>query len=204
MAATGGADASTPNLPSCSVCLRTIAITAGGLIRQHGPVSSRCPGSRRPPVSPFPAVPQPLQRPSTALRDQEPEEAEDPSSSPSFPLPHCSVGKILKRLPKASRGEAGKKFATILDAVVSKNDHASWVRLLYFSTRCLGRPDRGGRRRSLATAVNRQLREEADPPPGLGLALSSIWQHACLQSLKRVISKELLDWPALTTHWPHE
>ena len=71
-------------------------------------------------------------------------------------------------MPKASRGEAGKKFATILDAVVGKNDHASWVRLLYFSTRCLGRPDRGGRRRSLATAVNRQLREEADPPPGLG------------------------------------
>ena len=89
------------------------------------------------------------------------------NGAPSL-LPHRSFGRILKRLPKASRGEAGQKFATILDAVAVKNDHASWVRLLYFSTRCLGHLDRGGCRRSLAIAVNKQLREEADPPPGLG------------------------------------
>ena len=35
----------------CSVCFRPIAVTAAGMIRIHGPVRARCPGSRRPPVS---------------------------------------------------------------------------------------------------------------------------------------------------------
>ena len=35
----------------CSVCFRPIAVTAAEMIRIHGPVRARCPGSRRPPVS---------------------------------------------------------------------------------------------------------------------------------------------------------
>ena len=53
------------------------------------------------------------------------------------------------------------------EAVVRKNDHISWNRLLCFSRRCLRHPDRGECRRSLATAINNQLRDEADPPPAL-------------------------------------
>ena len=53
--------------------------------------------------------------------------------------------KILKRLPKASREFSAKKFAAILDAVVTKNDPASWDRLLRFNTRCLRQPRRGRR-----------------------------------------------------------
>ena len=73
--------------------------------------------------------------------------------------------KTIKRLPKPSRECAARKFAAILGAVVDKNDHTSWLRLLRFSARCLRHPERGGGRQSLASAVNRQLREEVDPPP---------------------------------------
>ena len=56
------------------------------------------------------------------------------------------------------------KLATILEDVVSKNDVTAWERLLHFSVRCLRTPARCGRNWSLATLVNRQLREEEDPP----------------------------------------
>ena len=46
--------------------------------------------------------------------------------------------------------------------VVDKNDYTSWVRLLRFTASCLRYPGRGGRGSSLATAVNRQPREETD------------------------------------------
>ena len=68
-------------------------------------------------------------------------------------------------LLKASREPSGKKLAIILNAIVRKNDLSSWERLLRFGTRCLRRPSRGGRNWSLATAINKQLQEEADPPP---------------------------------------
>ena len=47
---------------------------------------------------------------------------------------------------------------------VRVNDHASWDRLLRFSSRCFRVPARGGHRRSLATAINRQLSDEVDYP----------------------------------------
>ena len=126
--------------PSCSVCLRQIAVTNAGLVRQHGPVTSWCPGSRRPPafLSSTGSQQHPQQQLLEAPRQ---EELASPPSEPSLP-PRVS-GKIIK------------------------NDHTSWVRLLRFSERCLRHPGRGGCRRSLATAVNRKLRDEADPPPSL-------------------------------------
>ena len=36
----------------CSVCRRPVSITAAGLVRVHGPVRSRCPGSRCAPLTP--------------------------------------------------------------------------------------------------------------------------------------------------------
>ena len=147
----------------CSVCHRSIAVTSAGLVRQHGPVFSRCPESRQPPavgattsISPA-SDQQPLSPGGTSVEDLE----------PCLSLPPRSTVKFLKCLPRASREQAGKKLAAILDGVVSRNDYASWERLLLFSTRCFRHPGRGGRRWSLASAVNRQLCEEADPPPSL-------------------------------------
>ena len=79
-----------------------------------------------------------------------------------MPFPATKVYcEVLKCFSMASREQAGKKLATILDCIVSRNDHASWEHLLLFSTRCFRHPGREGRRWSLASAVNRQLREEA-------------------------------------------
>ena len=64
----------------------------------------------------------------------------------------------------ASRDQAGLKLATILEAVFSRNDVPAWERLLHFRTRCLRVPTRCGHRWSLASQVNKQLREEEDPP----------------------------------------
>ena len=54
------------------------------------------------------------------------------------------------------------KLATILEAVSRDNDHAAWDRLLRFCSRCFRSPPRGGHRRSLAMAINRQLSEETN------------------------------------------
>ena len=34
----------------CAVCLRSISVTSAGLVRQHGPLHARCPGSCQPPT----------------------------------------------------------------------------------------------------------------------------------------------------------
>ena len=107
------------------------------------------------------AVPRPPHQRSLVAEGQD----ERPTLSPDSVLPPRLSGKAIKRLPKASRECAARKFAEILGAVVDKNDHTSWTHLLHFSSRCLGHPERGGGRQLLATAVNRQIREEVDPPP---------------------------------------
>jgi hypothetical protein len=140
--------------PSCSVCFRPMTVTAAGLIRQHGPLCARCPGSR--------LILSPLRCHSQR------HVVKEPSIHlllllvfPCLPRWTSSV-KILKRIPKASRLLAGRKLASILEAIVGKNDHDSWDRLFRFSSRCLRATKRGGQRRSLATVVNRQLEEESD------------------------------------------
>ena len=67
----------------------------------------------------------------------------------------------------------GKEVATILGAVVDKNDHTSWVHLLCFSLRCLRHPECEGGRQSLALAVNRQLKEEVDQTPTVSSSLAT-------------------------------
>ena len=143
---------------SCAVCHRAIALTRAGVIRQHGPVVSHCPGSGRPPAIPPPSGP-----PS---HDSSQTQADSTHLPLTTTLPPRPTVKILKSFPQASRELSGKKLATILEAVVKNNDHNSWNRLFGFSARCLRHPSsaRGGRRWSLAMAVNSQLREEAAPP----------------------------------------
>ena len=62
---------------------------------------------------------------------------------------------------------AATKLARVLEDISEKNDSGSWSRLFKFSRRCLAVPRRGGRRRNLASTVNTQLQEEAEPPSNI-------------------------------------
>ena len=82
-----------------------------------------------------------------------------------YTIRDSSRTRILKRIPRASRHLAATKLASILDDVTEKNDFSSWDRLFAFSSRCFAATKRGGQRRSLAAAVNKQLRDELVSAP---------------------------------------
>ena len=69
---------------------------------------------------------------------------------------------ILKRIPRLSRPSAARKFAAIVEQVVSRNDVPAWDRLLQFPRRCLRLPQRGGKRWNLASLINKQVSEESN------------------------------------------
>ena len=151
-----------PSSAACAVCRRTISVTAAGVVRVHGPVTLRCPGSRR-----LPTTTEALASSSVSRGLQHDEPVTHPSQpllDASFPLPPRCEFRVIKRIPRASRALAGSKLASILDAVTRENDHASWNRLLRFCSRCFKVPSRGGHRRSLVAAIARQLDEETDDP----------------------------------------
>ena len=171
---------------ACAVCRRIISLTAAGVVRLHGPVASRCPGSRRPPTTTEALLSSSFSRglqrddqgrqltTTEALLSSSPSrglQRDDPGGQPSQPPleallplpPRCEV-RITKRIPRASRAQTGTKLASILEAVTRANDHASWDRLLRFCSRCFKVPCRGGHRRSLVAAIAKQLGEEADGP----------------------------------------
>ncbi len=85
--------------------------------------------------------------------------SQGPTDTQQCPFPLKCSAKILKRIPRSSREQAASKLAMILDAIVSNID-----RLLQFSARCFHVPAKRAKRCSLASMVNRQLREQADPP----------------------------------------
>ena len=150
-------DESAINLqPSCSVCLRPIITMAAGVVRQNGPVKSRCPGSRQPPRTSC----TPGQLPSKS-NNQDAKDVTDVMPPLDPHLKKVSVW-VLKHLSKAFRGCAARKLAGIVEAVVRDNDYASWVHLFRFTNRCLRHPWKEERGSSLATMVNRQLRELRD------------------------------------------
>ena len=68
---------------------------------------------------------------------------------------------MLKRIPRLSRITAARKLAIIINSVVSKNDLASWSRLLRFPKSCFSRPRRAGKRWKLSQLVNNQVTEES-------------------------------------------
>ena len=150
-----------------SVCLRTFCVTSAGLVRMHGPQCRRCPGSNRSPEQPEPGSPQPPLSPlsqESGARLAPPPQAPIPFQQDSFSFK--PLGKILKRIPRASRGQAGSKLTLVLNAIVNKNNQAAWRRLLLLCPRCLQVPQRQPRDRhsTLASRVNKQLQEEVDPP----------------------------------------
>ena len=84
------------------------------------------------------------------LMEGAPEEAWDPGPRGASPMAHgrdhhCSElplspiasVRVLKRIPRTCRDQAGLKPATVLEGVVSKNDVPAWERVLHFGTRCL-------------------------------------------------------------------
>ena len=144
---------------ACSACRRVFTLTKTGLVRTHGPVGNRCSGSPVPPASNSSATPpseKAQQRPDPPVQGKK----EDPQRPPNR-----SDVKILKRIPHSSREVAAKRLASVVEAIVAKNDQASWNRLLRFATRCLRAPKRGGRRWNMAREINEQIRAESDPPP---------------------------------------
>ena len=75
-----------------------------------------------------------------------------------------SKNKILKRIPRASRGLAAKKLTSLLDSVVANNNSSSWLRLLHFAQCSLQIPVRQKEKLSLASIVNKQIRNGCLPP----------------------------------------
>ena len=110
-----------------------------------------------------------------------------PSVDPFF---HPASVRVMKRIPRSSRNCAATKLAAILVDVVVKNNVESWSRLFNFSSRCLVIPRRGGRRRSLVTLINAQLREERDPIPSQFLRPSN---QDCPSALAKRVSSKLED-----------
>ena len=79
---------SSGSVPSCPVCRRTIAVTAAGLLRQHGPVSARCPGSRQPPAAPIDVSSQPVNSaPSYSASTGHEANFDDEAATPHTPPP---------------------------------------------------------------------------------------------------------------------
>ena len=72
------------------------------------------------------------------------------------------TGRLLKRIPKASRGPVAGKLTAILNRVVSSNSFESWESLLCFPRRYLGLPKRGGRRWNLSKQINHRLIGDGD------------------------------------------
>lgn len=136
-------------------------MTSEGLVRAHGPVSNRCAGSNNRPAPPDTGDSSSQSTVSVAVTS--PTSNSEPPSS-QFSLRQVPQVRILKRIPRASREQSLKKLASILEGVVSSNCPRAWERLFHLSARCLRVPARSGRRWSLATMINKQLREEEDPP----------------------------------------
>ena len=126
---------------------------------------------------------QPLLPPTTPLtadaNGQDPQLIPVPGPFLSDSLLHLfrrssTSAKVVKRIPRASRYFAATKLAHVLDGITEHNDASSWDRLFRFSFHCLALPKRGGRRRSLASALNEQLRAEADPAPATSQSLRQL------------------------------
>lgn len=159
-----------------------------GLVRTHGPVDSHCPGSRPPPAPRGDAPQFRSSAPQAGPVLPDPGEGEDPLHS--HPLRHST--KVLKRIPHCSQECAAKKLASLVDAVVARNDQPSWNRLLQFPARCLCAPKRGGCRWNTIRDINGQIRAESDPPPAVPHHQPHQKHHDPLESLRKGTSPGLL------------
>jgi len=71
---------------------------------------------------------------------------------------------MLKRIPKCARPAVSNLLIKLIQNVLSSpSTEASWTKLLYFSTACLAKPDRGGISRSLTTKQIRLYCTQVEP-----------------------------------------
>ena len=168
-------------------------MTRAGLVHIHGPIGNLCPGSQC-----LPAASAYSSSSSTALPSSAPQSPPSSSLSGITDLPPRPAVKILKRVPHASCEVAAKKLATVVGNVVNCNDHGSWVRLQRFPARCLRVPQRGGRRRNLASQVILQVSEKSDPPaqPPCKCPLKSNCSDDNLPPLRILLQRDTMQ------HWP--
>ena len=141
---------------SCFHCKRSMPLRLDGNVRIHGPFNDRCRGSGQPPDQPEASFQADLTNnhsPSSASQNTSTASTSEPDSRYSF-SPGRFSGRVLKRIPKASRVCTAKKLKELLSAITDANDKPSWERLLLFPSRCLIAPKRGGHRRNLASIVN--------------------------------------------------
>ena len=94
----------------CSVCHRVMPLTRAGLVRVHGPVGNRCPGSRFPPALSGLSPPStaPVTAPAPSSPPALPSQNQEPEASCLFGLPH--LVKTVKRIPRASRDVAARNL----------------------------------------------------------------------------------------------
>ena len=131
----------------CSVCRRDRPLLTNGTVKIHGPVDDRCLGSRKSPqVHSEESNNVPRSPVSNGLAQPPSSHSGSGSRSRSATIDLGPlVGKVLKRIPRSSRLQVAKKFASILDATIYHNDPDSWERLFLFPMRCLLVPSRGGK-----------------------------------------------------------
>ena len=144
----------------CSVCLRVICLTSTGLIYKHGP---GCTGSSQLPIDGSISNSQPQGSMGSSIPSST-EATTKPcnkSSKEIIDLLLAKQGKVLKRIPKASRILAAERFVKVLTGVISDADSVDkWIELLLFGVVCFAVPgNRGGKKHcsSLATKVNQVL-----------------------------------------------
>ena len=70
------------------------------------------------------------------------------------------LGHHIKRIPRGSRIAVAQKLSIILKNVSQENNVDAWERLFFFARCCLRCPERGGRRKNLAKAVNEAVESE--------------------------------------------
>ena len=157
------------------VCLRSFSLTANGVIRVHGPVQCRCPGSGKPPRQ-VSIQAQSVAIPSLAATRDCPEQLVSVSGSDSTlglasSIESIPAVRVLGWIPKAARHQCCLKFVSILNDV-QDNSIQAWNRLFQFAARCLRVPHRLRQRgrqgflnqQSLASIVKEQIVVEGSPP----------------------------------------
>ena len=144
----------------CSVCLCVICLTSTGLIYKHGP---GCTGSSQLPIDGSISNSQSQGSFGSSIPSST-EATTKPcheSSKEIIDLLLAKQGKVLKRIPKASRIFAAERFAKVLTGVISDTDSVDkWIELLLFGVVCFAAlGNRGGKKHcsSLATKVNQVL-----------------------------------------------
>lgn len=185
------------------------SLTGAGLVRVHGPLGNRCPGSGKTPkqvplrsssptaVLSLPALSAsllrtqgqsssvaPLLSPSTALRPPSESSAFSGGHPPSLQqsLPNIPSVRVVDWIPRAARQQASLKLCSILEDVVHSNSVETWNRLFLFPTNCLRLPPADDRAtKSLTTKIKEQILLEDSPPPH---------SHCCQGRLRHPSSQE--------------